>query len=406
MATVFFNNPKYKKLDYVAAWYKKAADFIGQFPIRSAFVSTNSIVQGEMVDILWKQLFEKYRVSFDFAHTTFRWDSEAKIKAAVHCVIIGFSLGSSRTKAKVLFNPSPKIVDNINAYLMDAPSVFIAKSQKSLSGLPEMTKGCQLIDDGNYVFESESEYLDFIELEPSADKFIKRYYNARGFLNQDKKMFCLCLEGCSPHELKQMPKVFDRVNKVKIYRENSSAESVRAIKDSPSNYFITNIPKEKCIVVPVVTSQNRKYVPIDICDGEAIYTNAVNFIDNATIYLFGLLCSNVHNSWMRAFAGRMKSDYRYSKDLIYNTLPTPTLSISQKAKIEQTAQGILDARALYPDCSLADLYDEVTMPPELRKAHQANDRAVMEAYGFDRKTTTEESCVAELMKLYQKLTQG
>lgn len=405
MANIFYNNKRYKKLDYVAAWYKKTADYIGKYPIRTAYVSTNSIAQGEMVDILWKQLFEEYGLEIVFARKTFKWGSESNSSASVHCVIISFSRKSNSKKSKIIFdNNGYKICENINAYLMSAPSVFISKTQKSLSNLPAMIKGSQLIDDGYYTFKSEKECMDFIKIEPQAQKYVKRYYNARCLLNENEKMFCLYLDDCSPAELRNMKHVMEKIDKVKQFRANSTASSVFALKDIPSKYFIANIPKSDSIAIPVVSSENRKYIPITIVKKESVLTNAINFIESSSLHLFGLLISNVHNAWMRAFSGRLKSDYRYSKDLIYNTFPVPVLNAEQKAKIEQTAQAILDARALYPDCSLADLYDELTMPPELRKAHQANDRAVMQAYGFDIKTTTESTCVAELMKMYQELT--
>lgn len=403
MKIVFYNNPKYKKLDYVSAWYKKAVDYITDKPIKAAFVSTNSITQGEMVDILWKQIFEDYHFHFDFAYRTFRWDSEATEKAAVHCVIIGMS-NVYTLKKKVIYNREQVILaDNINAYLMPAPSIFIEKRQKPISDFPAMTKGAQLIDNGNYVFETEAEWKEFVAKEPTSREWFKRYYNAKNFLNKNEKMYCLYLEDCDPGTLRKMPMVMDRVRKVQQFRENATAKSVVAIKDSPSKYFISTIPKKNCIIIPIVSSEKRKYIPIAISNGDAVYTNALNFIEDDSLSLFGILCSNVHNAWMRAFAGRMKSDYRYSKDLIYNTLPCPKLVDEQKAAIEKTAQAILDARAKYPDCSLADLYDEVAMPPELRKAHQENDKAVMRAYGFWGKLNTESECVAELMKMYQEM---
>ncbi len=391
------------KLDYVACWFKKAAELIIGTKIYAALVSTNSIVQGEQPEILWKELFSQ-GITIKFAHRTFIWDSEASVKAHVHCIVVGFSAIQSNKDKLIYSNGYFEKAKNINAYLLDAPSIFVEKRRKSICGMPEMTKGSQLIDGGNFVFNSEDDKNDFINQYPEAEPYVFEYCNADLFLNNRGKKYCLFLDDCSPHLIRTCNGIAERVRAVYEYRKNSDAELTRSIQDTPAKYFITNVPHGNSILFPVVSSERRKYIPIGYLSKNVIYTNATNFIDNASTYHFGILISNVHMAWTRALCGRLKSDYRYSKDIIYNNFPWPTPTAEQKAKIEQTAQAILDARALYPDCSLADLYDELTMPPELRKAHQANDRAVMQAYGFDVKTMTESTCVAELMRLYQNLS--
>jgi len=393
------------KLDYVACWYRKAADFCTlNEQIEIAFVSTNSITQGEQVPLLWKPIFEKGYV-INFAHTTFKWSSESNDAAAVHCVIIGFSRRNKKHKTLYTSNRMC-IASNINAYLVESPNVFLEKRRLPLSSqTPDMTKGSQLIDGGNFIIEN-NEIEEFISSYPEAAPYIFKYCNADAYLNNRPQKFCLYLDHCPPSLIKSCKGIYDRVQAVYEYRKNSDAELTQSLQDKPTKYFIANIPKGNSVLVPVVSSERRKYIPLGYLNSGVVYTNATNFVDGATLYHFGTLISNVHMAWMRAIAGRLKSDYRYSKDIVYNNFPWPTPTEAQKAKIEQTAQAILDARALYPDCSLADLYDEVTMPPELRRAHQQNDKAVMEAYGFWGKLNTETECVAALMKMYQVLTQA
>ena len=390
------------KIDYVSGWYFKAAQLMQNTAIRTAFVSTNSITQGEQVAGVWKPLYDRFGIHIDFAHRTFRWDSEASLKAHVHCVIVGFSIAENQQKKRLYTSERMQIVENINAYLLDAPLVFVESRNRVIADVPKMVYGNKPVDGGNLIIEA-SEYDDFIKREPLAQKYIKRLVGAREFINGELR-WCLWLVGVSPAELRHMPAVMERIEKVKKMRENSPDEGARKLALTPAQFRETNNPPS-AIVVPCHSSQNRRYVPMDFIDDSIVVTNAVLFIPAASIYHFGILTSNVHMAWMRAVCGRLKSDYRYSKDVVYNNFPWPTPTDEQKAKIEQTAQAILDARALYPDCSLADLYDEVAMPPELRKAHQQNDRAVMQAYGFDIKTTTETTCVADLMRMYQALTE-
>ena len=398
-----FNSDEYGKLDYVGCWYKKAADFMIQTAIQCAFVSTNSIAQGEQVDLLWEPLFRN-GIVFNFAHTTFRWDSEANLKAHVHCVIIGFSYVQRKSKSIFTINSCHKVM-HINAYLMpDTPDVFLSKRQKPLCDVPNMTKGSQLIDGGHFVF-TEQEKDSFLESYPETAPYFYGYLNADSFLNHREPTFCLCLKGCSPTLLHSCKGLREIIQKVYDYRTHSDAISTKKLADRPSEFFITNIPSGNSILIPIVSSERRKYIPLGFISDKMIYTNASNYIDNANLYHFGILTSQVHNAWMRAVAGRLKSDYRYSKDIVYNNFPWPTPTEQQKARIEQTAQAILDARALYPNSSLADLYDDLTMPIELRKAHQENDKAVLEAYGLP-KNTSESDIVARLFKLYQKLTEN
>ena len=390
-------------LDYVSCWSKKAADFMAGTAIRSALVSTNSVTQGEAVANLWKPLFAD-GVHIDFAHRTFRWDSEAKTKAHVHCVIVGFST-SPNSAPKVLYTPDrAQIVQNINGYLLDADNVFVESRKKPICQVPDIGIGNMPVDGGNYLF-TEEEKEAFVKSEPLAEKWFRPWIGSHEFINRYYR-YCLYLKECPPDELRKMPKCMGRVEQVRKFRLESSRASTNKMADYPLSFSTTCIPDKSYIVIPKVSSERRKYIPMGLIDPNILSSDLVFIIPNATLYHLGILTSNVHMAWMRAVCGRLKSDYRYSKDVVYNNFPWPTPTDQQKAKIEQTAQAILDARALYPDSSLADLYDELAMPPELRKAHQNNNRAVMDAYGFVRGTparTSESACVAELMRMYQKL---
>lgn len=398
------NGKPYKtagKIDYVAGWYFKAAQFMYRTSIRAALVSTNSITQGEQVASVWKPLYERFHIHIDFAHRTFRWDSEASIKAHVHCVIVGFSCAPNSKPKKLFSSEQVRLVNNINFYLIEAPVVFIESCSAPLCNVPAMTTGNRPADGGHLIIEDE-DYNDFINAEPNAVKYIKKLVGSAEFLN-GKDRWCLWLVNVSPAELKKMPLVIKRIEACRQDRLESIDAGRRKLADRPYQFRETNNP-DTFIVVPAVSSERRKYIPIGFLDKNTIATNLVTIIPNATLYHFGILTSNVHMGWTRAVCGRLEMRYRYSKDIVYNNFPWPTVTEAQKSKIEQTAKGILDARALYSDCSLAALYDETTMPNELRIAHQANDRAVMEAYGLPVKCTTEASCVAELMRRYQELT--
>ncbi len=389
-------------LDYVSCWYKKATDLMEGTNIRTALVSTNSVSQGESVAILWKPLFED-GVHIDFAHRTFRWDSEASIKAHVHCVIIGFSIAPFY-KSKVIFSAErPLIVDNINAYLIDAPDVFIESVKKTVCDVPQLVFGSMPNDNGFLSNYSQEERDAIVAEYPESEIVFKQFVGATEFIN-NKIRWCMWLKGVSPNIIRNTPPIAKAVASVKEMREQSNREATKKLAETPTLFGEIRQPSADYIVIPRVSSERRKYIPIGFLNADYIASDAVQILPDANMFHFGVLTSNVHMAWMRAVCGRLKSDYRYSVNIVYNNFPWPTPTDEQKAAIEKTAQAILDARALYPDCSLADLYDEVAMPPELRKAHQANDRAVMQAYGFDVKTMTESSCVAELMKMYQELT--
>ena len=392
------------KIDYVAGWYFKASQLIQGTNIRIAFVSTNSITQGEQVAGVWKPLYDRFGIHIDFAYRTFRWDSEANLKAHVHCVIVGFSVAPNNAEKRIYSEEHFQMAENINAYLMDAPTVFIESRSKSLCEVPEMLYGNKPTD-GGFLFLTNDEYQDVQKREPEILKYIRRVYGASEFIN-NKPRFCIWLVGVSPAEVRKSKFIMERVESVRKFRLASTKAATRKSAEMPTLFQEVRHPNSDYIIVPRHSSETRKYIPLGFVSPEIIVNDAVQIIPNATTYHFGVLTSNVHMAWMRAVCGRIKSDYRYSKDIVYNNFPWPTPTEEQKTKIEQTAQGILDARALYTDCSLADLYDEVTMPVELRRAHQANDKAVMAAYGFPVRTTTEASCVAELMRMYQRLVEG
>ena len=446
-------------IDYVAAWYKKSAELMlagaqaaRLHKIKAALVSTNSITQGEQVAAIWRPLLERYGVQIDFAWRTFRWDSEADIKAHVHCVIIGFSLGvqaarlqntafepdalsdnarEPRALRHIFLNDNQVIeAKNINGYLLDAPDVFIENRKKPLCAVPEMIKGSQPTDGGNLILSAE-EKEELVNNYPHIAPYIHRYIGSEEFIN-NKYRYCLWLAGVSPAVLRTCPPVMERIERVRQMRQASPKAATQKWAEYPTLFTENRQPDSDYLLVPRVSSERRRYVPVGYMLKEDLCSDANFVVPNASLYHFGIITSNVHNAWMRAVCGRLKSDYRYSNTIVYNNFPWPNRSVSvplatkdnsatasnppsiapelnsgisseHKAKIEQTAQAILDARALYPDCSLADLYDENTMPPELRRAHQDNDRAVMDAYGFSPRMT-ESECVAELFRLYQQLT--
>lgn len=393
--------PDLKPLDYVTGWYKKAADIIQGTNVKCAFVSTNSITQGEQVAPLWHTL---NNVHIDFAYRTFRWDSEADIKAHVHCVIIGFSVGQS-TEPKYLYLESGQITvcDNINGYLLPAPSVHIeARRDPICVNAPKMSKGSQPTDGGNLLLTKE-EKDSLLQVSPQFEPYIKRYMGADDLIN-NRERYCLWLVNCPPNILRSSSEVLRRLEGVRQSRLESTKEATRKWADMPSVFTENRQPDRDYIILPVVSSERRRYMPMCYVAKDVIANANAQMIPDGDLYSFGVLMSNVHNAWMRATCGRLETRYAYSATIVYNNFPWPNPTDEQKAKIEATAQAILDARAKYPDCSLADLYDEVTMPPELRKAHQDNDRAVMQAYGFVPGKTSESECVARLFEMYQELT--
>ena len=474
------------KIDYVSAWYFKASELIKGTHTKAAFVSTNSITQGEQVSAVWKPLVERFGLEIDFAYRTFKWQNETADKknmAAVHCVIIGFShkktsdllsptdfasknvnnVVVNKSDVKFIFdeNGNKIYAHHINGYLLDAADVWIESRSKPLCAVTPMITGNRPADGGHLIIEAD-EYDDFIKKEPDAKKYIKNLTGSEEFIN-GKKRYCLWLVGANPVELVKMPLVMERVEECKKDREAAPDAGRRKLADTPT-LFREQLNPESYIIVPRVSSENRKYVPIGFLGSDVIPTDSATIIPNATLYEFGILTSSVHMAWMRAVAGRLEMRYRYSKDIVYNNFPfvLPCAAVGQKSaviekkaaviepvvvercrniemtdsetggfdklnhhsalnhrnfphctqeqahKIEQTAQGILDARAKYPDASLADLYDETFMPLELRRAHQANDRAVMEAYGFagtrGHSPLPEAEIVGELFKMYKELS--
>ena len=415
------------KIDYVAGWYFKAAELISNQKIKCAFVSTNSITQGEQVAGIWKPLMDRFRIHIDFAHRTFRWDSESTQKAHVHCVIVGFSCHTDSenlrfSNGKRIYNPDGTeiVAKNINPYLMDSKNIFIESRSESLCKVPEIAKGFQATDNG-FLLLNQAEKDELIKKDSKTEKWIRKYSMGVEFINNIPR-YCLWLKDIKPNELNSMPLIKKRVAQCKEWRENSvKTGDAYKLRDIPHLFRPCKQYKDvPYIAVPLVSSSARKYMPMGFIDNGMIPGNNLFSIFDASLFDFGILTSNVHMSWIRIVGGRLKSDWRYSKDIVYNNFPwvlpktETSLDVSnpcgniftctkeQATKIEQTAQAILDARAKYPECSLADLYDELTMPIELRKAHQANDRAVMEAYGFT-KDITEDEIVAELFKMYEKL---
>ena len=390
------------KIDYVAGWYYKAAQMMQGTTIQAALVSTNSITQGEQVASIWKPLKDLFNLQINFAYQTFRWDSEASLKAHVHCVIVGFSCYNTN-KPKTIYTSGEQTIaaENINGYLVNADDIFVESRNKSLCDIPEMIYGSKPVDGGFFLMKEE-EKNEILAKEPNLAKYIRQIYGAEEYIN-NKKRYCLWLVGASPADIKNSPTLFSRVQSVREYRLQSTKEATRLSADRATEFQEVRYSTTEYIIVPSVSSEKRRYVPIGYVSPDIVVNNAVLFIPNATLYHFGILTSNVHMAWMRVVCGRLKSDYRYSKDIVYNNFPWPAITPEQEAEISKTAQAILDARALYPECSLADLYDEVTMPVELRRAHQANDKAVMKAYGLPI-ITTESDTVAHLFHLYEELT--
>ena len=387
-------------LDYVSCWYKKATNYIDNTKIEVAFVSTNSITQGEQVSILWKNILER-GVNINFAYRTFRWDSEASLKAHVHCIIIGFSF-IKRTEKYLYENDKVKKANNINPYLIDAPNVYIESHSSPLCNVPKMDFGSMPNDGGFLSNYSKEQKEDICNRYPNTEDLFKNIVGAEEFIN-NKERYCIWLKDVEPSIYKSNSIIMEAIKNVKDLRENSNREATRKLAITPYLFGEIRQPKTDYLLVPSTSSERRRYIPIGFFDSNTISSNANLVIPNATLYNFGVLTSNVHMAWVRTVAGRLKSDYRYSAKIVYNNFPWCNPTEEQKKKIEKTAQAILDARALYPNSSLSDLYDELTMPKELRKAHQENDKAVMVAYGFDWRKMTESDCVAELMKMYQEI---
>lgn len=398
---IFKGVKKSGKLDYVACWYKKSAEYIQSSDVEVALVSTNSIIQGDQVSILWDDLFKNHSIKINFAYKSFVWESEANEKAKVHVVIIGFS-NKNRPEKFIYDGAGVKKANNINGYLVDGPNISITSSSTPLTkNVPIIRRGLDPVDGGNLIF-TEEEKNDFLTKSKDSEKFFRPFMMGKDFIDR-KPRYCLWLKDKDITEIKSNSAIMDRVKKVKEFRLSSKSEQTRRAADTPTLFYRNNDLKTDYIALPKVSSEKRKYIPIDYLSKNIIPGDKLFVSEDAEIYHFGVITSNVHMAWMRLVAGRLEMRYSYSNTIVYNTFPWPNPTIEQKERIEKTSQMILDARNLYPDSSLADLYDDLIMPPELRKAHQENDKAVMEAYGFDWRTMTESECVAELMKLYQAL---
>jgi hypothetical protein len=397
-----------KNIDYVVGWYYKAAGVIAGKATKAAFVSTNSITQGEQVAAVWKNLILDKGIQIDFAYRTFRWDSESEQKAHVHCVIIGFSDSQLvGDRQKMIYEGEQEFkVARINPYLLDAPDVFIERSTEPICDVPPFVRGCQPTDDGNFILTAE-EKDDLLKREPQAEQFIRPFMMGKDFLDR-RPRYCIWLAGADPSELRKCPSVMNRVENVRKFRLKSAKAATRAKADMPTLFDEIREPLTDYIAFPTVSSEKRRYVPIDFLPQIIIPGNKIYFMQDASLYHLGVITSIVHMAWMRASCGRLEMRYNYSNTIVYNNYPWPFAEMrniaSLQNRIEQTAQLILDARDLYPNASLADLYDENVMPIELRKAHEANDKAVMQAYGFDPKLS-ESEIVAELFKMYRKLTE-
>ena len=405
-------------LDFVAAWYVKTANYLtsplpqaGEGPgerahTRCAFVSTNSISQGEQVGVLWSWLLSK-GMHIHFAHRTFQWSNEARGVAAVHCVIIGF--GAFDVDKKTIYEyedirgePHAVAVTNINPYLVDAPDVLLEKRNRPISSVPPMSFGSQPIDGGNLIL-TEDEKDELLRVEPQAAPFVRLFLGAEEFINKLSR-YCLWLKNSTPDELRRMPEVRKRIEAVKKFREASKRPATQALALTPTQFAFVSHPNTDYLLVPSVGSERRQFVPIGFMPPEIIASNLCLIVSGATLYHFGMLSSTMHNAWLRYVAGRLKSDFRYSSSIVYNNFPWPAQPTdAQREKIEAAAQAVLDARAQFPDATLADLYDPLTMPPILVRAHQKLDAAVDAAYG-KKSFKNDAERVAFLFERYQTLT--
>jgi hypothetical protein len=394
-------------LDYVTCWYNKAAVYMKGASIEAAFVSTNSICQGEHVPVLWPVLIQKLSVKLNFAHQTFKWSNEAKGKAAVHCVIIGFSLTDRKEKqifhyTTVTSNPVGTVGKQLNPYLLDGPTIFINARTDPLCVVPAMCYGSMPIDDGHLIL-SEEEAAAFIKTEPETKEMIRLYFGGDEFIN-NKKRYCLWLDGIEPDKINKSKLVKERIEQTRLFRQNSNRRITRNLADYPSLFGEIRQPSSDYLLIPKVSSENRAYIPIGFMRKEYITNGSALIISGAGLYEFGILTSVMHMAWMRYVCGRLEMRYQYSASLVYNNFPWPTPTAKQKEKIEREAQAVLDARTLFTTSSLAVLYNASTMPPALMKAHQKLDKAVEAAYG--KTFTNDADRVAHLFYLYQTLTEG
>lgn len=406
VAQVFVGIKSSGLLDYVSAWYVKAAHMINNTAIRCAFVSTNSISQGEQVGVLWGWMLAQDMHIF-FAHRTFQWSSEARGTAAVHCVIIGFA--HEEISPKSLFeyedikgSPQHITAKNINPYLVDAPNFILQNRRVPISSIPAMCSGNKPIDDGNYLFTPDEKEL-FIKKEPQAGRFFRRWLGGKEFINNIERYY-LWLGDCSPTELSKMPECLKLVDAVRKFRQASKSKPTQKLAHTPTMFHTECIPVDTYLAMPQVSSERRQYIPIAFLQPGPLCGDKLRVVKKATLFHFGVMTSTMHMAWTRTVTGRLKSDYMYSVGIVYNNFPWPeNPSDKQKQAIESAAQAVLDARDQFPDASLADLYDPLTMPPVLLKAHQKLDKAVDAAYG-KRHFSTEAARVAFLFELYQKYT--
>ena len=394
-------------MDYVSAWYVKAAELIQNSNIQVAFVSTNSISQGEQVGILWNVLFNEYKIKIHFAHRTFKWANEARKNAAVYCIIIGFANFDIAEKRifeyeDIKGEPLEIQAKNINPYLVNGTDTTIERRQNPLSNIPSIGIGNKPIDGGNYLFTTP-EKEDFIKIEPQSAKWFRKWVGSDEFIN-NRERWCLWLGDCPPNELKQMPQALKRVEAVKKVRLESQSIPTQKLAQTPTRFHVENIPSGEYLIVPKVSSERRKYIPIGFSDSNTLSSDLLFVVSNSSLYHFGILTSEMHMTWVRYVCGRLKSDFRYSKDIVYNNYPFPeNVSDKQKQKVEIAAQKVLDTRAKYPDSSLADLYDPLTMPPDLVKAHQTLDKAVDLCYR-PQPFVSELNRIEYLFSLYEALS--
>ncbi len=398
---VFPECEKPGQIDYVCGWFVKAAHLIKGKNTRCAFVATNSICQGQQVGLFWKPMFQQFDTKIDFAYRTFRWESESSQMAKVHCVIVGFSNKKVATQ-KVIFNNDGQSqkVEHINGYLMATSDVFITGRNTQISNMPPMHMGVMARDGGNLIMD-ESEYQDYIQKEPHGKPFIRKYMMGNEFINNIPR-YCFWLTDVTPKQIKKCPLLMKRIDKVKEARLASSAVETQKLAETPHLFAQLAQPNTDFIAFPSVSSERRKYIPIAFMSPDIIVGNKIYVVENVGLYHFGILTSLVHNAWMRAVGGRLEMRYNYSNTIVYNSFVWPNPTPKQISKIEKTAQKILDTRDKFIDNSLADLYDPLLMPKDLRKAHRENDIAVLEAYGFDKKIT-EDEIVARLFQLYEEL---
>ncbi len=407
-------------LDLVCAWYLKAAAYMDGHAIRAAFVSTNSISQGEQVGVLWGHMLAR-GVSIFFAHRPFRWNNEAKGVAAVHCVIVGFSRHDVSPKRlfdyeTVMSDPHEMIAGRINPYLVDAENVLLPNRSRPICNVPNIGIGNKPIDGGHYLFSAE-EREAFIACEPESAKWFRRWLGSDEFINGWAR-WCLWLGDCPPHELRRMPLAMERIESVRAFRKASKSAPTRKLADQPTRFHVENIPDKSYLVVPKVSSERRNFIPIGFMSADTLCSDLVFIVPNASLRNFGVITSTMHMAWLRAVCGRLESRYRYSAGIVYNNFPWPELADDNSASkgsrlvIETAAQGVLDARAAFADATLADLYDPLTMPPALVKAHQTLDRAVDAAYLAAEKAAkhptpkldTDANRVAFLFERYQAIT--